>query len=299
MADLFVAQRRDAGVYVDTVVVKTVRRDEADVPRAAEALRREARLLRSVFGPGIVRLLDAETELERPYLVLEYLFGLDLARVLERLAETPGSGANVLPREVFRGILRGVLEGLTTLERAPSGGYAHGDLSPENLILSFDGRVTLVDFGLSRPLSQGLDPIWGGKTRFLPPEVRRGGGSARGQDIYAFGEVVRLLERHGAERSLAPVLGSWCRVRMAWLRCPSAASGESRAGRGVLDRAGSGGAREVASGPLSPELQARDRALASLGPAARRAFAEAGFEVLALGTSAGGPARDQFRSDVG
>jgi serine/threonine protein kinase len=105
----------------------------------------EARLLASLNHPGIVKVYDFFEENNTAYMVMEYLRGKSLAKLVEE------RGGALSEKEAVGYILK-VCEALDVVHKA---GYLHRDIKPENIIVCGDGRVVLVDFGAARSFMAG------------------------------------------------------------------------------------------------------------------------------------------------
>jgi hypothetical protein len=191
MAELFLARAHADGRYAGTVVIKTLRADETDPERAAGILRNEGRLGAALRHPSIVRLLEAETEVERPHLVLEFIFGRDLGQLFDRCR----ARHQPIPAEHVRTIVADVLEALdytyygARLEGAPVRAV-HLDVSPQNVMVGFDGRTRLVDFGLAEGAHREEMRDRGGlagKVPYMAPEQLRGAEVDHRTDLFGAG----------------------------------------------------------------------------------------------------------------
>jgi len=146
----------------------------------------EARLLASLNHPGIVRVYDFFEENNTAYMVMEFLRGKSLAKLVEE------RGGALSEREAVGYILK-VCEALDVVHKA---GYLHRDIKPDNIIVCEDGRVVLIDFGAARAhmagktgrmtviLTPGFAPYeqYATMARFGPP-----------LDIYALGATLYFL----------------------------------------------------------------------------------------------------------
>jgi serine/threonine-protein kinase len=141
---------------------------------------REARSAARLSHPNVVQVFDQGSDGSMLYLAMEYLPGRTLRDVLaERGALTPRESVSVL---------EAVLGALAAAHRA---GIVHGDVKPENVILTDDGRIKVADFGLARaiatPISSSAAGQLVGTVAYLSPElVSRGVADARA-DVYAAG----------------------------------------------------------------------------------------------------------------
>jgi serine/threonine protein kinase len=146
----------------------------------------EARLLASLNHPGIVKVYDFFEENNTAYMVMEYLRGKSLAKLVEERGGALGEQEAV-------GYILKVCEALDVVHKA---GYLHRDIKPENIIVCGDGRVVLVDFGAARSFMAGRT---GRMTVILTPgfapleqyaeQAKRGAYT----DIYALGATLYYL----------------------------------------------------------------------------------------------------------
>lgn len=154
-------------------------REEAFL-RLQDAFLEEARVLTGIEEEGAVRVLDCFRERGTSFLVMEFLEGETLQERISR--EGPMKEKEALS---YIRVLAGALRGLHRK------GILHLDISPENIMLTRDGRVRLIDFGLSRNLyAQILGTLYSFKPGYAPPEQYvRGARLLPSADIYALGAV--------------------------------------------------------------------------------------------------------------
>jgi hypothetical protein len=119
---------------------------EAGVPEASRALESEAALLSGLNHPGIVRLFSYEREGTEALLVMELLQGEGLRSRLDR------SGSAPLPGEEALRITRELAEALAYLHKRK---LVHRDVKPSNVIITTEGELRLVDFGLAAESGRG------------------------------------------------------------------------------------------------------------------------------------------------
>jgi len=105
-------------------------------------LRKEGRLLSRLRHPRIVLVHDMDVEHDPPYIVMEYVEGGDLRKLLEQ---------GPVPVERAVQIMLDVLE---ALEHAHSQGVIHRDIKPSNILLDKDGRAKVSDFGLGKVIEE-------------------------------------------------------------------------------------------------------------------------------------------------
>jgi hypothetical protein len=120
------------------VAVKVIRRDYTANPEALKRFRREVANAARLSHPNIVTTHDAEDAGETQFLVMEYVEGTDLGRLVQRRGPLPVDSACDYVRQAALG-----------LQHAFEKGMVHRDLKPHNLMLTPDSRVKILDFGLA------------------------------------------------------------------------------------------------------------------------------------------------------
>ena len=172
--DVFVGQRSDTGEYV---VDKYLREYHSEHARAA--FRREVRVLRRNYR-GLVRLLASDTEGKHPHYVMPYLPGGCLTIHAGKLSETQ----LLAVATDLAVILADVHAKLDT----------HGDVKPDNILISHDGKLQVAD-----PLGSGINCTivfaqnHGGTPGYWPPEISAGGAVSCPGDVYSYGATLYHL----------------------------------------------------------------------------------------------------------
>src|ERR1700688_1626928 len=147
----------------------------------------EARVVGQLSHPSIITLHDMgiEESTSTPYLVMEFLNGKPLDRILEK-------GSVPLPRACAW-----VAEGATALAAAHRKGVIHGDIKPANILIAEDGRVKLMDFGMARVAAreQSSRPLSGTPEYWCPEQIMGKPQDGR-SDLFSLGIVLyELLTR--------------------------------------------------------------------------------------------------------
>jgi serine/threonine-protein kinase len=167
----------------EVVALKMLRPDRAGEATLVERLREELRLARRITHPNVLRTFDLGMVEGVPFISMEYVPGVTLARLLAhagRLGLSPGL-------RVARQLCQG-------LEAAHAVGVLHRDIKPPNLLVQPNGNVKLMDFGIARRI-QRVDPGmttdgWVvGTPLYLAPEQLRGEEPDARTDLYACGVV--------------------------------------------------------------------------------------------------------------
>ncbi len=188
MGSVYRARRAD-DAYEQTVAVKLLRADPLDAG-AVRRFRDERQMLANLAHPNIARLLDGGiSDCGRPYLVMEYVEGSHLRRYCD------AHGLSVRARlQLFRQVCAAV-------SHAHRGLVVHCDLKPSNVLVTRDGTVKLLDFGIGRLLlpGSGTSPASSGTSSrvFTPaycsPEQLRGESPGTQSDVYSLGVVLYEL----------------------------------------------------------------------------------------------------------
>ena len=204
-----------AGVRTE-VALKLVRGATGASPEFARMLVEEARLVARLHHANLVQVLELVEVDGRFGLVMELVRGRDLGRVVERCRELgirPG-----LARAVLIGVE--VAKALAYAHRlvvdGRPAGLVHRDVSPHNILVSYEGEVKLADFGIARVASrlELTDPgTVKGKLAYMAPEQARGEPVDARADVFALGVVLwelcagrRLFARETEAATLAAVL---------------------------------------------------------------------------------------------
>lgn len=161
-----------------TVALKFLPEELARHSPALERLRGEARIAAALNHARICMLFGLEAHAGRPCLVMEYLEGQPLSRILE---------SGPLPVERAVGI---AIQAAEALEAAHARGIVHADVKPGNLFVSSDWQVKLTDFGIALRAGAPSTPNTG-TPGYLSPEQVRGDALDRRSDIYSLGLVLR------------------------------------------------------------------------------------------------------------
>jgi WD40 repeat protein/serine/threonine protein kinase len=130
------------------VALKIIRRDLIDRPAAVARFRREVEAAARLAHPNIVTAFDAEQVGETHFLVMEFVEGRNLAQIIAETGPLPVDKACDYVRQVALG-----------LEHAHARGMVHRDIKPQNLMLTPNGSVKILDFGLARFASEAIQAV--------------------------------------------------------------------------------------------------------------------------------------------
>jgi serine/threonine-protein kinase len=176
-----------------TVAIKRLHAQLAKDPEFVAMFMDEARLAARIVHPNVVPMLDVVALEGELFLVMEYVEGEPLARLL-RAADERGQR---VPLRIVATIITGVLHGLHAAHEAKNDrgeplGIIHRDVSPHNVLVGADGVPRLLDFGIAKAAGRVHTTREGqlkGKLPYMAPEQIRGNPS-RLSDVYASGVVL-------------------------------------------------------------------------------------------------------------
>ncbi|RKH41260.1 serine/threonine protein kinase [Corallococcus sicarius] len=193
MGQVFLAQEHGTG-FERLVVLKLILPHLAEDEEFLEMFLEEARLVARLSHPNLITILDL-TEIEgRHCLAMEYVQGEDVRR-LDRTARNQG---RPLPAGLVVRIIADAAAGLSYAHGARDGQgqplqLVHRDVSPQNVLVGFDGGVKVIDFGVAKAATSGQQTATGvlkGKYPYMSPEQANGLPVDGRSDLFALGVVM-------------------------------------------------------------------------------------------------------------
>jgi serine/threonine-protein kinase len=193
MAEVYLAAWEVAPFVHRPVVIKRLHPHFNEDPRLVQMFLDEARLLTLLDHPHVVKTLEAGVIDGRCCIAMEYLEGQPLHRVLRRAYQNGG-----LAPHLAVSIVSLVLDGLHySHEIADAHGHAleivHRDVSPQNVFVTNDGQVKVLDFGIAKAKNQEGRTATGiikGKVGYIAPEQAAGEAVDRRADVWSAGVVL-------------------------------------------------------------------------------------------------------------
>jgi serine/threonine-protein kinase len=217
MATVHYGRLRGAAGFARIVALKRLHPQYAKDPNFVAMFTDEARLAARIRHPNVVPTLDVVSEDGELFLVMEYVHGETLGRLIARARRAGGW----VPPGVAAAIVFGALQGLhaaheATSERGEPLHIVHRDVSPQNVLVGADGAARVLDFGIAKAAGRAhttQDGTVKGKIGYMPPEQLYGERLDRRTDVYAAGIVLwetlvgeRLFAGDGGEPALAQAL---------------------------------------------------------------------------------------------
>jgi serine/threonine protein kinase len=189
MGEVFLATLQRTGGFQKEVAVKSIHPKYMTNPRFIEFFEREARLAALLNHRHIVQIFDFGRDETRVWLAMEYVDGVDLKTVMTHLN-------GPLPLRVCLDVIQAVAQALHYAHRAKDGRgkrleIVHRDISPQNIMLSFEGDVKVADFGLAHAAALGPDQDRSlkGKYAYMSPEQISGIPVDARTDQFSLGTV--------------------------------------------------------------------------------------------------------------
>jgi serine/threonine-protein kinase len=196
MAELYIARQESMGGFEKPVVLKVLQPRYARNPRVVTMFLDEARLAAKLNHASIVHVYDVADDGGLKYIAMEYIHGETVADIVKR-----GLAVNkYIPLEHAVYIASETAAGLAYAHdrREPDGQVwriVHRDVSPTNILVTYEGQTKLVDFGIARAQDELREEsgILPGKAPYMSPEQVRGLGADHRSDIFSLGILLYEL----------------------------------------------------------------------------------------------------------
>lgn len=191
MAAVYLGRAVGAGGFERQVAIKVMHGHIADDPDFVAMFLDEARLAARIHHPNVVGTIDVQKGAEGMFLVMEYIEGASLKRVMRGMRKRKQR----IPYGITARIICDALSGLHAAHdlKSKSGramNLVHRDVSPHNILVGTDGVSRITDFGVARAearLSTTRGGQLKGKIAYMPPEQGLGNDVDRRADVYAAG----------------------------------------------------------------------------------------------------------------
>ncbi|MGN6105049.1 MAG: serine/threonine-protein kinase [Kofleriaceae bacterium] len=192
MAEVFLARTTVAQGLNKTLVIKKIHTAYARSRQFVAMFVDEAKIALGLNHPNIIQVFDFGAVGDTYFLAMEWVEGLDLLRVLQEAAKA----RQRLPYGLSAYIVQQLSKGLDYAHRKADEfgqalGIVHRDISPQNILLSWDGGVKIVDFGIARARDVHEEQgVIKGKFAYMSPEQARGEPVDCRSDVFAAGIVL-------------------------------------------------------------------------------------------------------------
>ena len=307
MGEVFIAKLTEPNRVPRLVVVKRLLRELREDFDHRAMFQSEGEVLAHLDHPNIVAIFDAPTIDGTPCLAIEYVNGRSVSQILER-CDIRGE---TMPVQAILYIMVRVLRGLAHAHHATQDdgtplNLVHRDITPGNLMVSFEGDVKITDFGISKSQISVVSTTVGivkGKARYLAPEQILGEPASPRSDLFSTACVLLemltgrpLFERPTVPKTLYAIVHGQRQdvVDMVPVREPllidaleTALSTDPK--KRQVSASELADALEVASQAISVPMDGRDVSdyMRSLFEGLEEHWEEAGFDALDVDTASG------------
>jgi hypothetical protein len=205
MAEIFLARLSGGGkgheAFEKLVVVKRILPQHALDPELLRMFTDEARLSATLTHPHITELYDVGTDGDTPFFAMEYVHGSNLRQLMQAHARATARDNEPLPLAHAIGIVAAAAAGLHHAHAKTGAAgeplhIVHRDVSPSNVLVSYDGAVKVSDFGIAKWAYQRTQTQEGalkGKFAYMSPEQCRGKALDARSDVFALGTLLYEL----------------------------------------------------------------------------------------------------------
>ena len=189
MATLYLGRMTGPSNFEKYLAIKKIHDELVADPQMIEMFLDEARISARIQHPNVVQIFEFDQIEGAHYIAMEYIHGHDLAELLRLVAHTPECGYRWAHAARIVADAAAGLHAAHEL-RTPDGKsleLVHRDVSPQNLLISYDGYVKVTDFGIAHAadkLSKTLAGTVKGKVAYMAPEQVRGGKVDRRADVF-------------------------------------------------------------------------------------------------------------------
>ena len=179
MSDVYKAKDQTLGRFV---AIKVLKQEFAQDSTFVSKFRTEAQSAAGLQHANIVNVYDVGSQDKDYYIVMEYVEGVTLKKYIEAKGKLNYKETLSIAIQVARGI-----------QAAHAKGIIHRDIKPQNIMISADGKVKVMDFGIARAASSATSTISSdamGSVHYSSPEQVRNGYISNKSDIYSLGIVM-------------------------------------------------------------------------------------------------------------
>lgn len=191
MGEVFLAMNPEREGFDRFVALKCLHPHFNGDVRVTEMFYREARIGALFRHKNLVRVSDVRWMGDRHTMVMEFAAGVTLRQILDRAEERQERISTIHALEILEQACRG-LHHAHTLRRSDGQhlDIVHRDLSPDNILVGFDGLVRVIDFGVAAAAGKQAESGLAGKIAYMSPEQCRGAALDARSDLYSVGTVL-------------------------------------------------------------------------------------------------------------
>ncbi|MFT4978294.1 MAG: serine/threonine protein kinase, partial [Myxococcota bacterium] len=198
MAEVFLARSFGLQGFQKRLVIKRILPALANEPRFVAMFIKEAKITAGLSHPNIVQIFELGRAGGDHYIAMEYIHGRDLSRVTRQLRRREMSLPWPLAVYIIANLMRGLAYAHALTDATGNSlQLVHRDVSPHNVLVSFQGEVKLLDFGIARLATaeeqRRTGRVGGGKYAYMSPEQATGELLDARSDLFSAGVVLYEL----------------------------------------------------------------------------------------------------------
>ncbi len=201
MAEIFLSKQIGLEGFEKLLVIKKILAQYAENQEFINMFLDEARLAAKLDHPNVVRIYDLGKQGNSYYIAMEYIAGEDLRNIMKKISQK----GQLIPIQHTLHMISSLCEGLDYAHKKkdPSGkplNIIHRDVSPQNIMVSYEGSVKILDFGIAKAANQSTETEAGvlkGKYAYMSPEQAKGKKLDHRSDVFAVGILLfEMLTNH-------------------------------------------------------------------------------------------------------
>lgn len=197
MAQVWAARMKGARQFQKIVAVKTMLPKLSEDAQFEQMFLDEASLASQIRHPNAVEIMDLGEQHGILYLVMEWIEGVPLNQLMKTAKKNGGIPVAVAARIAYQACAGLHAAHELKDDKGQSVGLVHRDVSPQNLLVTYDGVTKVVDFGVAKATALGGGATQAGqvkgKVSYMAPEQVNGEGLDRRADVFALGIVLYAL----------------------------------------------------------------------------------------------------------
>ncbi len=194
MAEIFLARQEGLEGFEKTICIKRIRPHLSSQPNFVRMFLNEAKLAAQLNHPNIVQIYDLGRINESYFIAMEYISGRDMSRIIPKGEKKEIPFPMIYALKIASNCLEGLYYAHTKTDAYGNPlNIVHRDITPENVLVGFNGTVKIVDFGIAKASTQLEQTRAGeikGKLSYMSPEQAMGQQLDARSDIFALGAVL-------------------------------------------------------------------------------------------------------------
>ena len=194
MAEVFLARQEGLEGFEKTICIKRIRPHLSSQPNFVRMFLNEAKLAAQLNHPCIVQIYDLGRVNDSYFIAMEYISGRDMSRIIPKADKAGIPFPMIYALRIASNVCEGLYYAHTKTDAYGNAlNVVHRDVTPENVLVSWNGTVKIVDFGIAKANSQLEQTRAGeikGKLSYMSPEQCMGQPLDARSDIFSLGSVL-------------------------------------------------------------------------------------------------------------